>query len=209
MIKPQVVVDFLVPCVVIKSRTQDDCYVVNVISTDSVALLPREYAQKQYKVGDTLWGIIHEINGWKVTVIQKGKKYVNAILKGLFALHKTITVHDVAHVAGTNFYKVAVKHSVFTTPDEVIYDCIKQTRDYIKYHITDTVTFVPYDPDPERFIINALRPGKEEHINKITLWPEGIAEVYVEPSVKGVFLGPKGLNVATAAKLTGLQIQIK
>lgn len=209
MIRPQIVEGFLVPCIVIKSRTQDDCYVVNVLSTESIALLPRKYAQKQFKVGDTLWAVIQEIKGWRVTVVQKGEKYVEAVLRGIFSLEKSISVYKVASVVGVDFYKVAVKHSTLTDPDEVVYDCIRQTREYIKSHILDTVTFVPWDPDPENFIINALKPGKKEHVNKVVLWPEGIAEVYVEPYVKGVFLGPKGLNAATAAKLTGFQIHIK
>ena len=209
MIRPQTVEGFLLPCIVLKSRTQDDCYVVNIVSTEEIALLPKSLAQKQYKVGDTLWALVHSIEGWKVTLTQKGEAYVEAVLKGVFSFSKTITVRDVAYVANTKFYKVAVSHKDTEDPGQIIYDAIKYSRDYIKYHILETVTFVPWFADLEQYIIHSLRPGRPEDIERIVLWPdENKADVYVNPLVKGVFLGPNGLNAAASAKLTGVQIRI-
>lgn len=209
LIRPQIVEGFLIPCVVVKSRTQDECYVTSVLSTGEICLLPRSDAQKRYMVGDTLWASVREINGWKVMLTQKDENYIRMILSGIFSLEGTITVKATARVKGTNFYKVSVMHSLLGEPSEVIFDAIRQTRKILNSHITETVTFVPYSDDLEQYIINALLPGRPEDVKRVILWHDELrADVFVDPFKKAIFLGHKGLNVATAAKLIGLQIRI-
>lgn len=209
MLRPQVVEGFLVPCVVVKSRTQDDCYVTSVLSTGEICLLPRSSSQKKYLVGDTLWACVKEVNGWKVVLTQKDDNYVKLILNGIFSLEGTISVKAVARVSGTNFYKVSVIHSILSEPSEIIFDTIRQTRKILNSHITDTITFVPYSDDLEQYIINALLPGKPEDVKRVILWhDENRADVFVDSFKKAIFLGQKGLNAAAAAKLVKLQIRI-
>lgn len=207
--QPQLVVNHLVLCTVIKSRTQDECYVVSVPGTPYIALLPRDKAQRQYAVGDSLFAVVEEIQGWRNMLTQKGSQYVKLILQGIFALKGTVTVIDTATVRNANFYKVLIKHSELTESKEVIFDALKQCNGFLEHHITERITFIPHSDDIEELIVRSLMPGQKEHVKRVILWKEEKkATVFVESAHKSLFFGAKGVNVATAAKLTGWEIEI-
>lgn len=199
----------IVPAIVIKSRTQDDCYVLLILNTEYIALLPKDKAQKTYRVGDTLFAYVESCNGWRIIVSQKDPAYVTAILKGIFALEKTIQVVKAVKVSKAPFYKAAIKHSSLTVQEEVVSDTLRQIRGILPAHVTEQITFAVYDNDIEQYVINALAPGKRSDVKRVYLWhDEKKVSVFVDASAKATFLGPKGLNAASASKLTGWAIEI-
>ncbi|HLE18197.1 MAG TPA: hypothetical protein VI728_07925, partial [Syntrophales bacterium] len=70
--------------------------------------------------------------------------------------------------------------------------------------------FVKYSDDIEKYVVNALSPGPKKAIKKVIfLQGSNTAAVYVESSSLAIFYGRHGQNVAAAAKLTGITIEIK
>lgn len=207
--RPQLVEGNILPCMVVKSRTQDDCYVVMVIGTEYIGLLPRDEAQFQYYQGSVLWATLSKMMGWKNLFTQKSEQYVKSVLNGIFAA-SPIRVLKVAGAQNAGFWKVLVSHNELSDRREIIADCVRRSSGMLRRHLSDKVTFVPMSLDPEEQIVNALLPGQPEDVRRVMLLPdENRAVVYVEPFKKAIFLGKSGLNVATAGKLTGWRIEIQ
>ncbi len=71
----------------------------------------------------------------------------------------------------------------------------------------ERIDIVRWDPDPTKFVINALSPAQ---ISKIILDEENrVMEIIVPNENLSLAIGKRGQNVKLAAKLTGFKIDIK
>jgi transcription termination/antitermination protein NusA len=71
----------------------------------------------------------------------------------------------------------------------------------------ERIDVVQWDPDPARFVANALSPAQ---VHRVRLLPEdNTAEVVVADRQLSLAIGKEGQNARLAAKLTGLRIDIK
>ena len=71
----------------------------------------------------------------------------------------------------------------------------------------ERIDVVQWDPDPARFVANALSPAQ---VHSVTILPDGTTgEVVVGDRQLSLAIGKEGQNARLAAKLTGLRIDIK
>jgi N utilization substance protein A len=71
----------------------------------------------------------------------------------------------------------------------------------------ERIDVVQWDPDPARFVANALSPAQ---VLSVRILPDGTtAEVVVADRQLSLAIGKEGQNARLAAKLTGLRIDIK
>lgn len=71
----------------------------------------------------------------------------------------------------------------------------------------ERIDVVQWDPDPARFVANALSPAQ---VHSVRILPDGTtAEVVVADRQLSLAIGKEGQNARLAAKLTGLRIDIK
>ncbi len=71
----------------------------------------------------------------------------------------------------------------------------------------ERIDVVQWDPDPARFVANALSPAQ---VHGVRILPDGTtAEVVVGDRQLSLAIGKEGQNARLAAKLTGLRIDIK
>ncbi|HLE18267.1 MAG TPA: hypothetical protein VI728_08285 [Syntrophales bacterium] len=202
----------LVNFFVVKAMPDYDSYLVCLQGGELLALLPRKYANRLYKVGETGWAAVFEIKGARINLSQKSPQYIRKILEYLTApliQEKKIRFKKVALVAGAPFCKVAVAVDNEMSQKDLVELCKPYLAD-LKQYIAEHVTFVKYSDDIEKYVVNALSPGPKKAIKKVIFFQESnTAAVYVKSSSLAIFYGRHGQNVAAAAKLTGITIEIK
>ncbi len=183
-----------------------------------MAQLPREWAIKQYKVGDTGWAAVFEIKGSRVLLSQKSPQYVRKMLEYLLAKpfkEYEITIKKVARIKIGGYYKVAVvvngnmpKNSTGRNQDlnKVLNPYLININNYIE----EKVYFVKYAIITTEYVVNALAPAPSEAVRKVMHYPDiNHVEIWVDNRYTGLFMGQKKMNVLTSSKLTGVTIQIK
>lgn len=72
----------------------------------------------------------------------------------------------------------------------------------------ERIDVVQWDPDPERFVANALSPAQVHRV-RLLADESNTAEVVVADRQLSLAIGKEGQNARLAAKLTGLRIDIK
>jgi N utilization substance protein A len=207
-------IGYLVPFIVVKALPDYDSYLATLIDKGVFAQLPRRYAFKDYKTGETGWAAVFGIKGARIILSQKSPQYIRKILEFLLSSlikEGRIKFKRVAKLANANFHKVAV---AVDAPDsysqrDVVKLCMPCFED-LRNYVSEKVIIVKYSEDIEEYIINSLSPAPPEHVSKVILFKDtDEAMVYVEREYAGYFLGPKGQNVSTASKLTGFRINIR
>lgn len=203
----------LAPVTVIKNMPQYESYLVAVPDTGVLAMLPRKYAVKSYLVGDTSWASVFSMSGSRVIVSQKSPQYVKKILEYLMSDLVTegkIRIKRVARVEGAPFCKVAVESPDGECTQRELFEICRPYLNEAKDYISEKVMIVAYSGDPKEYIVNALAPAPFEAVSRVILYQlEEKGVVYVESKYLALFLGKKGMNMTTAAKLTGLPLEIK
>lgn len=196
--------DKLVPCLAIKANLTDECYVVNIVGTEKIALLPREKAQKIYRVGDPFFAVVEKADMVKTYLTQKSQSYVYHIVLGALSyLKKPIQIKDIAYIQNAGFCKVAVD------TNEDLKEVAKKCTNYFMRHLNINIALIKYSTDIKEYIINALAPAPPTVYARINIYPaEQRAELYVPQGLEGIVLGPDGKNVASAAKLTKFSLQV-
>ena len=202
-------VGHLVPVTIIKALPDYDSYLTMITGTELMGLLPRKYANRVFKVGDNTLAAIFQMEGIRITLSQRSPQYIRKLMELVFApllQEGKIQVKRAAMVSGNKFAKAAVKSLNGGDP-------VKQCLPYLKaakQYTDDTITLVRYSEDIREYIANALCPAPADSIRKVIYYQSlEEADVYVDPAVVGKFLGKGGANAATAAKLTGVTINIK
>lgn len=199
------------PFTILKGLPDYEAYLVVLIDKGILAQLPKKYAMRNYKIGETGWASVFNIQGARVTLSQKSTQYVRKIMEHIhFPLIQDgmIKVKRVAKKAGGSFYKVAVESLLEMSGSELLNEVkpyLEETREYLN----EKVIIVKYSRDVKEYIANSLVPAPAEKIKQIMIFENmKLADVKVSEEYVGKFLGPKAMNVLTAAKLTGYKIEI-
>ena len=199
----------LVPVTVVKALPNYDSYLTLIAGTELLALLPKKYSNRIFKIGDTTLAAIFQMEKNRITLSQKSPQYIRKLMELLFApllREGKIKVKRAAMVARCKFAKVAIESLNGLDP-------VKQCLPYLKaakQYTDDTITLVRYSDDIKEYIVNALSPAPSEMVRKVIHFKSSReADVYVDSAYVGLFLGKGGANVASAAKLTGVAINIK
>lgn len=202
-------VGHLVPVTIVKALPNYDSYLTLIAGTELLAILPKKYANRIFRVGDTTLTAILKMEGSRITLSQKSPQYIRRLMELVFSpllKEGKIQVKRAAMVSGSRFAKVAIESLNGLDP-------VKQCLPYLKaakQYTDDTVTLVRYSGDIKEYIVNALSPAPSEMVRKVIYFRSSReADVYVDPAYVGLFLGKGGANVASAAKLTGVAINIK
>jgi len=108
-------------------------------------------------------------------------------------------------VENCRFAKVSLESTDGGDPVGECLPYLKECREFTDY----TVTLIPYSPDIREYVKNALAPAPASLVRRV-IYFENLheADVYVDGSA-GIFFGRGGVNVAAAAKLTKVRINIK
>lgn len=210
-------VGYIVGFIILKALPDYDAYLCKLMDSPLLALLPKKYSRKEYKIGDTDWACIFDMNGPRITLSQKSPQYVKKILEYLLLPileEKNLKLKHVAWARGFRYHKVAIE-----TPDSVIadskelYQILQPSLEKInlKEYFSEKISFVKYSKDLKEYVINALcPPGDKNKIWKVIYHEEiGKIVVLVDNSVLGLFIGKGGENCLTASKLCGLEVEIK
>lgn len=204
----QLKVGHLVPVVVVKALPDYDSFLTLIVGTEFMALLPRRYANRFYRVGDNTLASIYSIDGGRITLSQRSSQYFRKLsellLSPLLQVGR-IEVKRAATVSGARFAKVCLRSLNGEDPIPISIPYLKDLRRYTD----DTVTLVKYSPDLREYVINSLSPAPRERVKKVIYFQtSGEVRVRVEPPYLGLFLGKGGMNVAVSSKLVGISIKI-
>jgi len=200
-------VGHLLPVTIVKALPGHESYLTQIAGAGMLALFPRKFAGREYKVGDSTLAAVYWISGSRVLLSQKSphfiRRIVELVLTDLISGQKVI-IKKAAMLTGARFAKVAIEsQNGFDALKECL-PCPKETKAYTD----DTIILVRYSPNPKEYVANALAPAPAANIKAVRYYRDKKAEVIVEKDRVGSFLGKGGMNAATAAKLTGIQITI-
>jgi N utilization substance protein A len=204
-------IGYLVPFTILKGLPDYEAYLVVLINKGIMAQLPRKYAMHDYKIGESGWASVFNIQGSRVTLSQKSTQYVRKVMEHILSpllQKKSLKVKRVAKMAVGSFYKVAVESLTGMSGSDLLNEVrpyLEETKDYI----AEKVIIVQYSNDAQEYIANSLVPAPVKEIKQIRIFKNiKTARVIVPEQYVGYFLGPKAMNVLTAAKLTGYTIKI-
>jgi transcription antitermination factor NusA-like protein len=202
-------VGHLVPVTIVKALPNYESYLTLIAGTELLALLPKKYANRTFRVGDTTLAAIFQMEGNRITLSQKSPQYIRKLMELIFApllREGKIQVKRASMVSGSRFAKVAIEGLNGLDPVKQCLPYLKAAKQYTE----DTITLVRYSSDIKEYVVNALSPAPSGMVRKVIHFKSSKeADVYVDPTYVGLFLGKGGANAASAAKLTGVAINIK
>ena len=206
---PHVKIGALIMGCVVKSIPDHESYLVLISNTESLAYLPKKYADRPYKIGNNLVAAVFLLDNRKIILSQKCHQFYRGIVEYLvkpLILENKIQVRRAASVREAEFVKVAVQSLNGIDP---IRECIPYLKDSQLY-TRATITLVQFSEDIHQYIHNSMVPAPRDKIRRVIFsHGTGEARVTVDPAYYGLFVGKKGANVAAAAKLLGIKIFIK
>lgn len=201
-------VGHIVPVMIAKALPNHDSYLTMVAGTEILAILPRKYAQKEYRVGESAFAAVFSMDNRWIVLSQRSHHYFKRILEGVFApvfRKGVVKIKRIAVVENCRFTKVALESTNGADPVMECLPYLKGCREFTDY----TIMLIPYSSDIREYVKNALAPAPARLVRRVIYFEEsGEADVYVEGS-PGLFFGKAGVNVAAAAKLTRVRINIK
>jgi len=197
---------------VIAAGPDEVAYLVDMGINRLSGLLPREYASREYTLGEYGWASVFEINsGWFIlsrTSPQFIRKTLEYLLRDFLDEHG-IRFKKAARIKGMPYCKVACKTDISRGELAKSFCAWRPGPGKLIEHVSATVFLVKYSLNIEEYVVNALVPAPLRAVKDISYSRElKKATVYVEPSMVGRFLGWSCWNVSTAAKLTGVAIEV-
>ncbi len=201
-------VGHIVPIMIAKALPDYDSYLTIVAGTEILAILPKKYAQREYRVGESAFGAVFSMDQKWIVLSQRSHHYFKRILEGVLApvfQKGIIQIKRIAIVENCRFTKVALESTDGSDPVRECFPYLKECKEFTDY----TITLISYSPDIREYIKNALAPAPAHLIRRVIYLEESHeADVHVDGSL-GIFFGKRGVNVAAAAKLTKVRINIK
>lgn len=200
---------YLVPVVVIKALPDYNSYLMLIVGTEIMAVLPKKFTSRVFRVGDNTMALVHVINSKTAILTQKSAQYYRKITELVLSpllQNRVLEVKRAACSPKAPFAKVAIRGLNGKDP---IGAAVYYLKD-LKRYTDDTITLVKYSSDTREFAINALSPAPSEHVKKVILF-QTLREVLVKVDSRfvGLFLGKGGMNASLASKLIGMQIKIE
>jgi N utilization substance protein A len=180
-------------------------------------ILPKKYQspRETYHVNDRIKALITEVNktpaGLQVVLSRTHTDFVRAIfeLEVPEVYDKTVEIHKIVREPG---YRT--KLAVYSNRDDVdpVGACVGlkgvRIQAVIKELEGEKIDILKYDPDPRRFIKNALSPAE---VRDVIILDEGKhqALAVVNDSQLSLAIGKQGLNVRLANRLVDWNIDVK
>ncbi len=202
-------IGYLIPFTVIKNMPDHDSYLTVLPQKGILAQLPKKYARKDYRIGDSDWAAVFMIKGARITLSQKSPQYVRKMLESVardLIQNGLIKFKKVAISPLFDACKVAVESLDHQDPDTLLASYIEKVKQYVQ----EKIYIIQYSRDLEEYIVNALHPLNRSAVCGVILHKEEkSADVFVKKEFLSAAIGKKAWNVITARKLTGLNITIK
>ena len=180
-------------------------------------ILPKKFQspRETYHVNDRIKALIVEVNkttsGLQVVLSRTHTDFVRAIfeLEVPEIYDKTVEIHKIVREAG---YRT--KLAVYSNREDVdpVGACVgmkgARIQTVIKELEGEKIDVLKYDPDPRRFIKNALSPAE---VRDVIILDEGKhqALAVVSESLLSLAIGKQGLNVRLANRLVDWNIDVK
>ena len=180
-------------------------------------ILPKKYQspRETYHVNDRIKALIVEVNktpsGLQVVLSRTHTEFVRAIfeLEVPEIYDKTVEIHKIVREAG---YRT--KLAVYSNWEDVdpVGACVglkgARIQAVIKELEGEKIDILKYDPDPRKFIKNALSPAE---VRDVIILDEGKhqALAVVSESLLSLAIGKQGLNVRLANRLVDWNIDVK
>jgi N utilization substance protein A len=180
-------------------------------------ILPKKYQspREPYNVNDRIKALITEVNktptGLQVVLSRTHTDFVRAIfeLEVPEIYDKTVEIHKIVREPG---YRT--KLAVYSNREDVdpVGACVGlkgvRIQAVIKELYGEKIDILKYDPDPRRFIKNALSPAE---VRDVIVLDEGKhqALAVVNDSQLSLAIGKQGLNVRLANRLVDWNIDVK
>ena len=179
--------------------------------------LPKKYqsARETYHTNDRIKALIKEVNksssGLQVVLSRTDPEFVRAIfeLEVPEVYDKTVEIHKIVREPGHR-----TKLAVYSNRDDVdpVGACVGlkgvRIQAVIKELEGEKIDILKYDPDPKRFIKNALSPADVRDVIIINEKSKKALAV-VSDTLLSLAIGKQGLNVRLANKLTDWMIDVK
>jgi len=179
--------------------------------------LARKYqsSRETYHLNDRIKALIREVNktpaGLQIVLSRTDPDFVRAIfeLEVPEVYDKTIEIYKIVREAGSR-----TKLAVYSNRDDVdpVGACVGlkgvRIQAVIKELEGEKIDILKYDPDPARFIKNALSPAEVRDVIILNEKSRKALAV-VSDNVLSLAIGKQGLNVRLANKLTDWMIDVK
>ena len=205
-------IGYLVPFIVVKNLPDYDSLLVTIPAKGILAQLPKRYALKTYRVGESAWAAVFDMKGARIILSQKSPQYVRKILEYLtkdLITQGRIKFKKVAKLSSANFFKVAVQPLKEDLSQMELTSLLSPYLKNLKDYIQEKVVVIKYSKSVEEYIKNSLFPTPPSAIKRVIYIKDmESATVYVDQDHLATALGKKGRNVATARKLTGVNIEL-
>jgi N utilization substance protein A len=180
-------------------------------------ILPKKYQspRETYRVNDRIKALIAEVkkdsSGLHVVLSRTHTEFVRAIfeLEIPEIYDKTVEIHKIVREPGFR-----TKLAVYSNREDVdpVGACVGlkgvRIQAVIKELEGEKIDILKYDPDPRRFIKNALSPAE---VRDVIILDEGKhqALAVVNDSMLSLAIGKQGLNVRLANRLVDWNIDVK
>jgi transcription antitermination factor NusA-like protein len=193
---------------VVKALPDRDSLLTLIAGTELMALLPKRYANRAYRVGESTIASIFAMEGERITLSQRSSQYFRKLVELLLSpllQEGKVEVKRAATVLNARFAKVSLRGLGGEDPISVSIPYLKDLRRYTD----DTITLVKFSPDLREYVVNSLSPAPRERVKKVIHF-QTLRQVLVkvEPPYLGLFLGKGGMNAAVSSKLVGVSIKI-
>ncbi len=195
-------------------RVEGNMVILSIGRVETV-LYPRDQVPGEYyKAGNPIKVYLAEVKESSKGPQLKVSRSHPGIVKALFEREipeiqdGTVQIKSVARDGGSRS-KIAVYSKL---PEvDAVGACIGQHGNRIRAILNELsnekIDIIEWQDDPEKFIIEALKPAKILWVR--TRWSEKTARVLVADTQLSLAIGRSGQNVRLAAKLTGWKIDIK
>jgi N utilization substance protein A len=180
-------------------------------------ILPRKFQspRESYHLNDRIKALIVEVNktptGLQIVLSRTHTDFVRAIfeLEVPEVYDKTVEIHKIVREPG---YRT--KLAVYSNRDDVdpVGACVGlkgvRIQSVIRELEGEKIDILKYDPDPRRFIKNALSPAE---VRDVVILDEGKRQALavVPESQLSLAIGKQGLNVRLANRLVDWNIDVK
>jgi N utilization substance protein A len=196
-------------------RDRNGSIYVDLGKTEGV--LPRKFQspRESYHVNDRIKALIAEVNkektGLQIVLSRTHTEFVRAIfeLEVPEIYDKTVEIHKIVREPGFR-----TKLAVYSNREDVdpVGACVGlkgvRIQAVIKELEGEKIDILKYDPDPRRFIKNALSPAE---VRDVIILDEGKhqALAVVSDTMLSLAIGKQGLNVRLANRLVDWNIDVK
>jgi len=207
---PPIRVGYLFPFTVVKTLPDKDSFLVNISNTELFGMLPRDFTNRVYRVGETGWASIAEIRGAQILLSQKNIQYIRKILD--YVLNDALVENNlkIKKIALSYPYVKIVIDKFLESENDFEIPKPDKLHDIFKPYLNDDIMteYLPnYKLNFVRFSLDINECIKrlliyEDFINKVVVLEElEEAMVFVTNGYAGQIIGPKGKNIVTTKKL--------